>query len=167
VLKGSVSAGDRRFEASARAHLALILLATGDGAGAVREAKGAVELTPEAAPSRVLALGALARAQLEHDRPVAALEAAEQAMELLESLGGGIEEGESFARLAFAEARHQTGDLEGAAAAISAARDRLHVRAMRIKDPAFRHSFLRDVSENAQTRVLYRVWLDESREWTE
>jgi serine/threonine protein kinase len=166
VLKESISQGDRRLEAYARTHLSLILLASGDEAGAVREAKGAAELTPPNAPSRAFALGALARAQLVHERPMAALEAAEQAMELLEPLGG-MEEGEAIVRLAFAEATRQTGDVEGAADAISAARDRLHARAARIKDAAFRQSFLRDVAENAQTRVLHRVWLDESREWTE
>lgn len=161
VLKESIAAGDRRFEASARTHLSLILLASGDEAGALREAKGAVELTPPNAPSRVFALAVLARAQLVHERPMAALEAAEQAMELLEPLGG-VEEGESLVRLVFAEAKRRTGDLEGAASAIAAARSRLHARATLVEDLAFRQSFLRDVPENAQTLRLSREWLEES-----
>ncbi len=164
VLKESVAEGDRRFEASARTHLSLILLAAGDELGAVREARGAVEMTPARAPSRVFALGALARAQLANDRAIAALEAAEQAMDLLESMGG-IEEGESLVRLVLAEAKHAVGDVEGAVAAIAAARDRLQARAIAIADLAFRQSFLRDVRENANTLRLAREWLDEPGGW--
>ncbi len=164
VLKESVAEGDRRFEASARTHLSLILLGAGDEMGAVREAKGAVEMTPASAPSRVFALGALARAQLANDRAIAALEAAEHAMDLLESIGG-IEEGESLVRLVLAEAKHAAGDVEGAATAIAAARDRLQARALAIADLAFRQSFLRDVSENANTLRLSREWLDEPGGW--
>jgi serine/threonine protein kinase/tetratricopeptide (TPR) repeat protein len=164
VLKESVAEGDRRFEASARTHLSLILLAAGDEVGAVREAKGAVEMTPPHAPPRVFALGALARAQLANDRAIAALEAAEHAMDLLDSMGG-IEEGESLVRLVVAEAKHAVGDVEGAASAIGAARDRLHARAASIGDPAFRQSFLRDVAENARTLSLAREWRGESGGW--
>ena len=163
VLKESVSEGDRRFEAGARTQLSRILLASGDLVGAVREAKGAIELTLPDAPGRAFALGALARAQLAHGRPLAALEAAEQAMELLEALGG-IEEGETLVRLVFAEAKRETGDAEGARAAIAAARDRLLARARRVDDLAFRQSFLRDVPENAHTLQLAREWCGEPPE---
>lgn len=157
VLKTSMSEGDRRFEASARTHLSLILLASGDTEGAVREAKGAVDMTPNAAPARAFALGALAYAQLSHGRPMAALEAAEQAMEMLEAIGG-IEEGESLIRFVFAQAKRHTGDVEGAAFAIGAARDRLDARAQMIADPAFRKSFLNAVPENAETMRLASEW---------
>lgn len=155
VLKESVAERDRRLEASVRTHLALLLLASGDEAGALREARGAVDLTASDAPPHAFALAALARAQLAHQKPVAALEAAERAMELLETFGG-IEEGESLLRLTFAEARRATGDLEGAASAIAAARARLTTRAAGIADPALRQSFLRDIAENAQTLTLAR-----------
>ncbi len=164
VLKESVAEGDRRFEASARTHLSLILLAAGDEVGAVREARGAVEMTPPHAPSRVFALGALARAQIANDRAIAALEAAEHALDLLEAMGG-IEEGESLVRLVVAEAKHAVGDQEGASSAIAAAQGRLLTRANAISDPAFRKSFLRDVAENARTLSLARDWLGESGGW--
>ncbi len=158
VVKESIAEGDRRFEAGARTQLSLILLAAGDPVGALREAKGAIELTLPDVPGRAFALGALARAQLAHGRPLAALEAAEQAMELLEALGG-VEEGESLVRLVFAEAKRKTGDADGARAAIAAARDRLGERARRIDDLAFRQSFLRGVAENVETLRLAREWL--------
>ncbi|MFO0587349.1 MAG: serine/threonine-protein kinase [Polyangiaceae bacterium] len=164
VLKESVSEGDRRFEASARTHLSRILLGGEDVAGAVREAKGAVDMSPPRAPSRVFALGALASAQLASERPVAALESAELAMDLLESMGG-IEEGESLVRLVLAEAKRATGDVEGSEAAIGVARDRLHARASAITDPALRQSFLREVRENARTLSLAREWRGESGGW--
>lgn len=165
VLKESMSEGDRRFEASARTQLSLILLASGDTAGAVREARGAIDMTPPSAPARIFALGALAYAHLGHERPVAALETAEQAMEMLEALGGGIEEGESLVRLVFALAKRQTGDLEGASAAIEAARDRLDARAQMIADPALRKSFLGGVAENVETVRLAVEWRREPGEW--
>ncbi|MEZ4295849.1 MAG: serine/threonine-protein kinase [Polyangiaceae bacterium] len=163
VLKESVSAGDRRLEASARTELALILLASGDLTGALREAKAAVELTAAHAPARVLALGILSRAQLAHDRPMAALEAAEQAIDLLHTTFG-VEQGESLVRLAFAEARHHTGDHDGARDAIDAARRRLASRARRLEDPAHRDTFLRAVAENAETLRLAGQWLGEPAE---
>lgn len=165
VLKESVAEGDRRFEASARTHLSLILLASDDAAGAVREAKGAVEMTPPHAPSRVVALGALARAQLANERAIAALEAAEHAMELLSSMGGGIEEGEGLVRLVLAQARRLAGDVEGGTSAIVSARERLQTRAMAITDRALRTTFVREVAENAETLRLAREWLDESGAW--
>ena len=164
VLKESVSEGDRRFEASARTHLSRILLGGGDAVGAVREAKGAVDMSPPHAPSRVFALGALACAELAGGRPDAALSAAELAMDLLRSMGG-IEEGESLVRLVLAEAKRASGDVEGANAVIVVARDRLRARASAITDPALRQSFLREVQENARTLELAREWLDESGGW--
>jgi len=86
-------------------------------------------------------------------------------MDLLDSIGG-IEEGESLVRLVHAQARHFSGDAEGAVAAISSARERLQGRAIVIADLAFRQSFLRDVEENSQTLKLAREWLDESGSWT-
>jgi serine/threonine protein kinase/tetratricopeptide (TPR) repeat protein len=164
VVKESIAEGDRRFEAAARTHLSSILLASGDLTGAVREARAAIEMTLPSAPQRAFALATLARAQLACERPLAALEAAEQAMDLLVALGG-IEEGESLVRLVFAEAKKATGDEEGAVAAIAAARERLQARALLIKDAAFRQSFLREVPENARTLRLAREWLDESGAW--
>ncbi|MBK8254229.1 MAG: serine/threonine protein kinase [Polyangiaceae bacterium] len=165
VLKESVSEGDRRLEAAARTQLALILLDSGDLTGALREAKGAVELTPANAPSKVLAYGVLARVQLANDRAIAALEAAEHALDLLNAIGG-IEEGESLVRLVFAQAKHASGDLAGAREAIYSAERRLSARATLITDPTLRKTFLHNVPENAETERLAREWQQDGSDWS-
>lgn len=165
VLKESVSEGDRRLEAAARTQLALVLLDSGDLAGALREAKGAVELTPANAPSKALAYGVLARVQLANDRAIAAVEAAEHGLDLLNAIGG-IEEGESLVRLVFAQAKHASGDLPGAREAIYSAEARLAARAALITDPTLKKTFLRNVPENAETERLAREWGQEGSDWS-
>jgi hypothetical protein len=67
----------------------------------------------------------------------------------------------AFVRLARAEALHASGALDAARHAIADARARLFAIADRIGDPAYRHSFLHNVPENARTLALARSWLGE------
>jgi hypothetical protein len=83
-------------------------------------------------------------------------------MQLLASLGG-MEEGESLLRLAYAEALAATGALGAAWDALASARERLLARAALISDAQWRESFLAHVPENARTLQLARVWIDEAR----
>ena len=82
---------------------------------------------------------------------------AEDAVELLESLGG-IADGESLVRLVHSEALHATGDTDEASTAIAIAHDRLVERADTIPDDTLRGSFLREVGENARTLELASQW---------
>jgi tetratricopeptide (TPR) repeat protein len=141
---------DRPLEASARTYLAMILSLDGDRAAAAREAL-AVAGDRGATPAfRALAGTILADLHLAGGRAAEALAAAEDAMSLLTSLDG-IEEGESFIRIVYAESLHAAGDPERALAALGEARDRLLARARKVLDPHHRKSFLERVPENART----------------
>jgi hypothetical protein len=76
---------------------------------------------------------------------------------MLDALGG-IEEGESYVRLTFAEALEASGNHEAACEAIATARVRILERAAMIHDPAWKESFLERVRENARTLELARQW---------
>jgi eukaryotic-like serine/threonine-protein kinase len=95
----------------------------------------------------------LAQVLLAQARPAEALAAAQEAVRLLEVLGG-IDEGESLVRLSYAEALAANAQPEAAARALKEARDRLLARAAPIADPAVRRSFLESVPDNARTLEL-------------
>jgi hypothetical protein len=61
----------------------------------------------------------------------------------------------------YAEALHAKGDAEAARAVVREERGALLARAARIEEPAFRKSFLENVSANARTLTLARVLLGE------
>ncbi|WP_441288249.1 protein kinase domain-containing protein [Sorangium sp. KYC3313] len=61
----------------------------------------------------------------------------------------------------YAEALHAKGDAEAARAVVREERGALLARAARIEDPAFRRSFLENVSANARTLTLARALLGE------
>jgi ATP/maltotriose-dependent transcriptional regulator MalT len=124
---------------------------------AEEEARRSVDLCSAQPPSRALALSVLARLHLHRGRVREAHEAAQAAMELLRRLGG-VEEGEAFIRLVFAEARAAHGGIEAAREAIAEAAARLRARAAKIERPAWRKSFLEGVFENARTLELERQW---------
>jgi len=69
----------------------------------------------------------------------------------------------AFVRLAHAEALHATGAHDAARRAIAEARTRLFTMADRIADPAYKNSFLENVSENTRTLALARAWLGSDR----
>ncbi len=148
--------GDVRMEGASRDYLAIANLLAGDLEGAHREASAAVSgLT--FSPLRAQALSTLATVEMRLGKLEQALAHTREAMDLLQKLGG-LEEGESNVRLAWAEALHASGDLEAARAAIAAARDRLAERATKIGDESMRQSFLEAVPDNARTMALASAW---------
>jgi len=156
LVEQSISAlagADHRGEAFSRGYLSAILLDTGDLDGAQEEASRAIGLCEDVPSTRCVALATLARVLLARGLPSKALWAAEEAIELLEQLGG-IDDGESLIRLTFAEALVAAGEHARAAAAIASARTRLLARAARIADLSWRRSFLEAVPENARTLAL-------------
>ncbi|HWO26111.1 MAG TPA: protein kinase [Kofleriaceae bacterium] len=145
---------DRFYESLARSYLALLLSETELFDAATREAEQAARVC-EARARRCAALGILAHVRLRQGLSREAHQAAAEAMQLLEPLGG-LEEGEALVRLVFAEALDAIGERAAARAALSAAAERLLARAARIDDPAWRASFLEEVPENARTLELAR-----------
>jgi hypothetical protein len=78
-------------------------------------------------------------------------------MNLLEALGG-VEEGEAYIRLTFAEALDAAGDHDGAREAIATARVRILERTAMIQDAHWKDTFVERVRENARTLELARSW---------
>ncbi|WP_437587922.1 protein kinase domain-containing protein [Sorangium sp. So ce1000] len=157
ALASSQRLGDPRAEVVARSYLAKIALLAGDFCGAEREAQLA-EALESASPYRVAAMAIRARALIGLGRADEALAAAEGALAALESLGG-LEEGEAMIRLVHAEAFSAVGDAASAAAAISAARDKLLDRAASVRDPEWQRRFLSHVPDNARTLELAAQWV--------
>ncbi|WP_437518425.1 tetratricopeptide repeat protein [Sorangium sp. So ce1099] len=148
--------GDPRAVGTSRTYLAEAHLLAGELEQAEREARIAAAALDAVPPLRAAALAVLAEALLGLGRAGEALAAAGEAMSMLESLGT-VEEGESLVRLAHAESLAANGDVAGARAAISAARDRLLARAATVGDPALRELFLAR-RENARTLALAERW---------
>ncbi len=151
-----VAQGERRMEGASRIYMAMILRLAGELDAAEQEARAAVEVLAVALPARACALATLADVLLAQGRAAEAEGAARRSVDLLETLGG-IDEGESSARLAHARALDAVGDREGAEDAVARARDRVLERADKISDPAIRESFL-SIPENAATLELARAW---------
>ncbi|WP_437477586.1 protein kinase [Sorangium sp. So ce1014] len=154
----AIQASGARVELISRGCLARIALAAGDLETAEREARAAVALSPGAPTLGVQASAVLARVLLGRGHVDEAVRTAAEASAMLESFGA-IEEGESLVRLTFAEALAAYGRREEAVIAIGAARTALLARAEKLRDPAWRERFLRDVPDNARTLELARRWL--------
>jgi eukaryotic-like serine/threonine-protein kinase len=149
---------NRRLEFASRIYLALILTLAGEVERAAEEARAVTDEPTVMLSIRAYALATLAEARRAEGCTDAALSAAQEAMGLLVSLGG-VEEGESFIRLIYAEVLQATGHQELARSAITAARDRLLANAAKIGDLEYRRSFLANIPENARTLKLARDWL--------
>ncbi len=145
--------GDRRLEAASRLYLAHFQEQGGDLASAHKEAQAAVEIAASVPGVRAYALGTLAKVLLAEGRADEALAPAQEAMAIVESLGG-LEEGEPIVRLCHAEVLRAVGDEAGARAALLVAREKLIARAAKIKDPIRRASLLANVPEHARTMAL-------------
>src|SRR5262249_19067968 len=137
---------------------AKILLMMGDVNGAAHEALTAARVCATSLPAKAKALATLAEARMAQGRADEALASAEEAVRILETLGG-VDGEEECIRLAYAEALHANGREGTAGAAIATARARVLDRASRISDPGWRESFLTNVSENARTLALAEEWL--------
>ncbi len=151
-LRACLENRNRRMEVGSRTYVAAILAHQGALAEAEEEARTASQLKA-APPLRPLALAVLARCLLAQQRFNDALTVAREAIEVLESLGGAAEEGETEARLVYAETLQRTGDHAGSIAALADARTRLLARADKIESERWRKSFL-DKPENARTLAL-------------
>jgi tetratricopeptide (TPR) repeat protein len=144
-----------RLEAASRTYSARFLAKAGRLVEAEAEARAAVALSSTTPPAQAQAQAMLSQILLAEGRAPEALAAAEEAVRLLEVLGG-IDEGESLVRLSLAEALEANGQAEAAARAAKEAHDRLMARAAPIADPEVRRSFLELVADNARTVALAR-----------
>ncbi|MEZ4299208.1 MAG: tetratricopeptide repeat protein [Polyangiaceae bacterium] len=149
--------GNRRLEGGSRIYLATILAAAGDLTAAEEQAQEAIALSAAHPPVHAHALATLADIWLLLGRARDAFQPAEEALRLLEDIGG-IEDGEALVRLVHAVALGQLGHHPAARTAIAKARDRLLARADKIASPIWRTSFLTRVPENARTLTLARQW---------
>jgi eukaryotic-like serine/threonine-protein kinase len=147
--------GNRRVGSAARHYLALIELAGGDAAAAITHVCEALAAIDDLHGVRSYYQSTLARAHLLAGDPDAALAEATRAMQYME-LDGRPEEGESAIRLAHAEALAACGHHDAARRAIVEAAAELEAVAARIGDPAWRASFLDNITENARTLELAR-----------
>lgn len=147
VTKESSDQTNVRFEGWTRIYLSNTLLALGDADAALAEATIAEALLASTPPALAGALAARARALVCGDRVSDALPVAEQAMQILTSLGA-IEEFETLVRLAWVESLLRGGRLAEGQAALAEAQRRILARADAISDPALRRSFLERVPEN-------------------
>lgn len=128
---------------------------------AIAEVGRAIALARDKTASRACALAVLAQIELWRRAAPEALSAAREAHQLLEELGV-IDEYEGLIRLVYAEALLVNGREEEGRAALSAARERLLLRAEKIATPKWRQSFLFRVAEHAKTLALARELLDTS-----
>lgn len=146
-------------EGRARAYLAAVHYFANHHDRAEEEERRALPLLEHSVPYRAGLLGFLALTLLHRGAdPDAVHEAAAEAMRLLEQVGG-VTEGEALIRVAYAEALHARGDVEGTEKAIRAARERLLARAANIKNPEYKRMFLGVVRENVRTLARAGEWL--------
>jgi tetratricopeptide (TPR) repeat protein len=149
--------GDRRMEGASRLYRALFLAMDTQLERAEAETKRAIDAAGLTPPLRAYALAVLGRIRLTGRAPGDAEGPAREAMDVLDALGG-VEEGESYVRLTYAEALEATGDRDAAREAIATARVRILERAAMIHDPRWKESFLERVRENARTLELAKQW---------
>ena len=157
AIEAFVAQGDKQMEGAARLYRALFLAMDTQLERAEKETQAAIEAFGLTPPLRAYALAVLGRIRLTSSMPRRAEAPAREAMDVLEALGG-VEEGESYVRLAFAEALDAAGDRDAARDAIATARVRIMERAAMIHDPAWKESFLSLVRENARTLELAKEW---------
>jgi tetratricopeptide (TPR) repeat protein len=107
------------------------------------------------------ALTTLAALRLAQGRAGEALAAAREALDTYRSMGG-FSFRAAFMRLIHAECLESSGDHAAAVLAITEARARVLANADKIRDPAYRRSFLEGVPENRRTLELAREWSGEA-----
>lgn len=157
AVRAFVLQGDRYMEGVARVSAARIALGAGRAAFAADEARRALAVGHTSPHVTIYAQAVLAKALLEGFEVDDAREPIDEAMLELDGLGG-IEAGESFVRLTYAEVLHATGELARARRAIVAARSRLFARAELIGQAEWRASFVERVDENERTVALAAAW---------
>ncbi len=158
VIAAFVMQGDKANEGRARAYLVGVFHLSEEFAVATQEALKALPLLEHAPPYRASLLGLVAISRADKGDAVGAHEAGQEAMRILQRLGGTVE-GESIARLGHAEGLYAIGDHEGAREAIRVARDRLVTRANRIENPEWRKYFLNRLQEHRRILARAGEWL--------
>jgi len=146
-----------QLEGFSRLNLANLLVEQLDLDAAEAEARRAIDVLEIYLPDRATALATCARILIRRGHLEEAQAMAEDAVDLLESLGG-IADGESLVRLTHSEALQAMGEMEAAAEAIGLAHERLIERADMIADDNIRNHFLRSVPSNARTLALHQQW---------
>lgn len=160
AIRAFSAQGDRRMEGASRVYCARIWQAASRHGEAELEARRALQVAQGAPHVNVYGLAVLAKSLLEAGDVEEAREPIDEAMLELDGLGG-IEAGESFVRLTYAEALRASGDGPRARRAILAARARILERAELISSPSWTQSFLERVDENARTFELASLWENE------
>jgi tetratricopeptide (TPR) repeat protein len=145
------ASGNKRLEGGTRAYLAEILLLGGKVQGAEREARNAVESLEAHPPLRAYALAVLSRVLLARGAKSEALDAAREAMRLIE---GGLETNDLLLRVRYADVLLANGARDEARRIIADAKETLEMRAGHIDDPAVRVRFLTAVPEHARVLEL-------------
>jgi tetratricopeptide (TPR) repeat protein len=161
AVKAFLGSGNRRMHAASLYYLAWIRCMANDLRNAEEECRQAIEIASAAPPVLpVLAegLGILAVVLLAKKRPSEALTAAEDAMRILDEMGG-IDGGEFLIRLVHAEALEANGRHDEAVAGIKDTTERLHKLSGKMTDPAIRNTFLEKVQVNARILELAGKWL--------
>ena len=149
---------NKRGEAISWIYLAAIRSMRDELDEATRAAEQATLATSLAPALRAYALATLARMLLQQRQPASALECAEEAMGLVEQLGG-VAEGESLIRCVHALClRNNDREPEGQRR-IAEAKRLLLERANRINEPHWRQSFLEGVRDNDRLMQLAEQWL--------
>jgi len=149
ALEEFARGGHKRLEGACYIYLAQIALAAGDAQRAVGEAVRAVEVLEASPPLRPFALAVLADARFRAGDRESARKHAQEALELLDALGGAGE-GATYVLLAAAE----TAEGEDRAALIVRGWKHVESRGKTLTDKALRESFFERVSENARLRDL-------------
>jgi predicted ATPase/predicted Ser/Thr protein kinase len=157
AIDAFVAQGDRRMEAAARLYRGYFFV-LGDGfERAEREVRLALDNAGASPPLHAYGLAILASVFLQSGRADKADACARKSIHLLDDLGG-VEEGEAFIRLTYAESREALGDMNAAREAILDARVRILERTAMIQDAQWKDTFIQQVSENVRTLELFRAW---------
>ena len=149
--------GDDRMANGSRVYLSKIHQSKGALESAHKEACEALQGTSTVATVRMQAHAQLASVLLDMGHPQEALEAAQEAVRILKSLGQ-VEEGESFVRLMLVESEIQCLHLDKAREALEDAYKSLLRRVHQIDDADWRMSFVEQVKDNARIVQLAGEW---------
>jgi tetratricopeptide (TPR) repeat protein len=144
-VRETVQRGGKWVEGRARTTLASVLFVRGDIDRGEAEARAALVCLPDKHPLRALALATHGRLQLARGDIEAALETTADAMERL-ARGQGVDD-EIAIRLARVEAL-EAAKHDEAPRATQEAREALHMRAAKVRDPSLRASFLAGIPEH-------------------
>jgi tetratricopeptide (TPR) repeat protein len=155
----STAQGNARMIGGAQLYRAIVLADSGKIDEALPEIESALERLTSSPPARAHALAVFARLHLARGKTAEAKRAADEALAVLDSLGG-LDSGESDVYLTAAQTRLAAGEEAGARTALRRGRDRIRARAARLGD-AQRATFLGKVASNVALLELARRTLGE------